>query len=255
MKKILNNNLPSVRLKNISHHFSKDKVALPVIQNISLAIAKGESLAIVGPSGCGKTTLLNIINGLTAPSQGTIILSKKHTARVFQSPTLLPWLTLQENIEIPLVLTKKLIPHKKEVATIIQKFGLSDFGDNYPKELSGGMQSRAALARALITKPDLLLLDEPFASLDELTALNTIFELSRFLEDVCPTIIFVTHSLSQAILLANRVIVLSARPAKIIADIHIALKHPRTSTVFLTENFQKIECLLRSIISNEFLCV
>jgi NitT/TauT family transport system ATP-binding protein len=223
-----------------------------ILDTISITASRGEIIAIIGPSGCGKSTLLNIISGLLRPSEGTILLPQQRLGRMFQSPTLFPWLTVKENIELPLIL-KKNQKDPQTTSSIIQKMSLEGFEHYYPKELSGGMQSRTALARTLVTNPNLLLLDEPFASLDDLTALKISLELLQHLETNPATVFFVTHNISQAVLLASRIILLSSRPARILADIPIPLAYPRTKATLSNREFHQIVTSLHTLILNESL--
>lgn len=212
--------------------------ALTALRGLSFAAPPGEFLAIVGPSGCGKSTLLRVLAGLLAPADGTVSLagSSPDTARrrrqiglAFQSPALLPWRTLAANIALPLEVggaTRELT--QRQVAQLLSLTGLADYALLYPHQLSGGMQQRAALARALAHQPPLLLLDEPFGALDELTREALGQELVRLWQASGATVLLVTHSVQEAVALADRVLVLSPRPGRIVAEQPIALPHPRS---------------------------
>lgn len=195
---------------------------IEALENLSFEIRKGEFFSIVGPSGCGKTTLLNILAGLIVPTAGSISvfgdspeahLNKKKIGMVFQDPALFDWRTVKENIALPLELNA-VAGDVSAISDIIDLVGLNGFENSYPRELSGGMKSRVAIARSLIAKPDLLLMDEPFGALDEITANKLNVELLNIWKNTNATIIFVTHSISQAAIMSNRILVLSERPGK-----------------------------------------
>lgn len=201
----------------------------------SLTLEAGRTTALVGPSGCGKSTLLRMIAGLESPTTGTVTLDgespdvlqrRGELAVAFQDPSLLPWRSVAQNIELALDLAR--LPRNDErVAELIALVGLDGFATATPAELSGGMRQRAAIARALVTAPRLLLLDEPFGAVDELTRHELARELPALWEGGGTTTLLVTHSVAEAVRLADRVIVLSPRPGRVIADIPIALPRPR----------------------------
>ena len=206
------------------------------VQALDLTLAAGQTTALVGPSGCGKSTLLRMIAGLEEPSFGTVTIGgapPSETLRhaglsvAFQDPSLLPWRSVRGNIELALRLARRPVD-VAAVEALIALVGLDGFGDPKPAELSGGMRQRAAIARALATKPGLLLLDEPFGAVDELTRQQLAQDLPRIWEAQRTTTVLVTHSVSEAVLLSDRVIVLSPRPAQIVADIDIPLPRPRS---------------------------
>ncbi len=189
-----------------------------VIENIELAIAENECVCIVGPSGCGKTTLLNAIAGLLVSPQASIELMQADArlGYIFQEPRLMPWLTLQQNIE--LVLPQ---PNPKLVAQVLDEVGLLAYAKHYPNTLSGGMLRRASIARAFVIKPQILLLDEPFVSLDAPTAMQSRELLINMAKAHQTTIIFVTHNINEALYLADRIVFLSKRPARIIHELRL----------------------------------
>jgi NitT/TauT family transport system ATP-binding protein len=191
------------------------------LEDIDLTVASGEFVSIVGPSGCGKSTLLRIIAGLETPSSGDVSVEAQTTEFVFQDPTLLPWLTVLENVSLPLDLAGK---RNEDVArSSLAEVGLSADTDKLPRELSGGMKMRTSVARALVTRPDLFLFDEPFSAVDELRRedlnrmLLALHEQRRF---AC---VLVTHSVNEAVLLGDRVVVMSAQPGRIAADLPIII--------------------------------
>lgn len=191
-----------------------------VVRSLDLRIPKGQFLCLLGPSGCGKSTLLRMIAGLEAPDEGTVRIAGARVSYVFQEPQLLPWRTTLENVMLPLELEGGVsgseIRERARLALV--SVGLGESLEKMPHELSGGMKMRASLARALVTKPDLLLLDEPFAALDEVTRFHLQDDLLSYWRGFQMTVIFVTHSMSEAAYLGQRQIVFSKRPATVIAD-------------------------------------
>lgn len=226
----------SLEIKNITKKFEQHGTEpLTVLDNINVTIAPGQFVSLLGPSGCGKSTLLSLIAGLTKPTNGEILLNDRLIKKagsdkgvVFQQAALFPWLTVLENVTFPL----RKSHNKKDRAAVAEKYiqmvHLSKFKTHYPHELSGGMQQRVAIARVLAMNPDLLLMDEPFGALDEQTRHVLQYELERIWLDTKKTVIFVTHSIREAVKLSDRVLVMGARPGKIIADITIDLARPRT---------------------------
>jgi NitT/TauT family transport system ATP-binding protein len=209
-----------------------------VFNDLSLAVEQGEFLALLGPSGCGKSTLLRMFAGLEKPDEGVVKFRgepvtgpRREIALMFQSPTLLPWKTSLDNVALPLVARGMSWKEAREIAARYLAFvGLSGFEEAYPSQLSGGMQQRVALARALAVEPEVLLLDEPFSLLDPLTAESLRAELVKLWHDnltTVHTVVMVTHSVDEAVYVANRVVVLSTRPAKVVADLRIDLPYPR----------------------------
>jgi len=237
-----------IDVQNIKHSFN----SLNVLNDISLRIKEGEFVSVIGPSGCGKTTLLKILGGLLPPSHGNITIKdssldiaikRRDFGFVFQNPVILPWRTVLQNIELPLEIIGDQTPFA-ESEKLLELLGLKGFGKYYPKALSGGMKQRVAIARALVFNPDILLMDEPFGALDELTRERLNLELLKIWEQTHKTIIFITHSISEAVFLSNRVIVLSERPAKIDEIKEIDLPFPRTIAVKQSkEYFQYITWL------------
>lgn len=205
------------------------------VEDVSLEIRNGEFVSILGPSGCGKTTLLNIIAGFIAPTRGEILLNGRRIQGpgpdrgvVFQAFALFPWKTVLDNVGFGLKMRGMPKAERDRIAReYIALVGLSGFEDRYPHELSGGMQQRVGVARVLANNPELLLMDEPFASVDAQTRMTLQEELTRIWEDRRPTILFITHDVEEAVFLANRVIVLSARPGRIRETIAVPLPRPR----------------------------
>jgi NitT/TauT family transport system ATP-binding protein len=222
-------------LRGIGKRFHSGVAAL---DGIDLDIAEGEFLSLVGPSGCGKTTLLRIIAGLIEPSEGERRLSlaadgggpmsRGRIGFVFQDPTLMPWGTVADNVLLPFRIAGRAGPAERErVGTELRAVGLTGFERAYPRELSGGMRMRVSIARALVTDPDLLLLDEPFAALDEITRMALNDDLLRLWEARRTTVVFVTHSVFESVYLSTRIAVMTARPGRIAADLRVELPQSR----------------------------
>ena len=206
----------------------------PVLDHLSLTVAPGEMASLVGPSGCGKSTLLRLIAGLDAATAGELYVGaapitgpSAERGLVFQDPTLFPWLTVRGNIQGGLVARGVLRRRRAEVDEFLELVGLHGFGDAFPHQLSGGMAQRASLARALVNDPTLLILDEPLGKLDSLTRLAMQGELVRLWQRRGFTVLMVTHDVEEALLLSNRVIVFSDRPARLSADLAVDLPYPR----------------------------
>jgi NitT/TauT family transport system ATP-binding protein len=220
---------------------------------VSLEVEGGQFVSMIGPSGCGKTTLLRIIGGLAHASRGRVTideapvpvaLEQRKFGFVFQAPTLLPWRTVTANTTLLLDITKQ-TAQRARVQELLEMVGLAGFEHAYPAQLSGGMQQRVALARSLALDPSILLMDEPFAALDALTRDRMAMELQTIWERGRKTVLFVTHSITEAVLLSDRVVVLSARPGRIHADVTIDLPRPRDMEVRHTSRFAEYEQTLR----------
>ena len=216
-------------MNGVTKRFATGVAALA---GVDLSVARGEFLSLLGPSGCGKSTLLRIIAGLIPASAGACRLSLDHAPGrigfVFQDPTLMPWSTVTGNILLPFRIAGHIGAVQRErAAAAVRAVGLSGFEHAYPYQLSGGMRMRVSIARALVTEPDLLLLDEPFAALDEITRLALNDDLLRLWAERRPTIIFVTHSVFESAYLSTRIAVMTARPGRISADLAVDLSQPR----------------------------
>jgi NitT/TauT family transport system ATP-binding protein len=227
--------------------FATSYGSITALRDISLHVQAGEFVAVVGPSGCGKSTLLRAVGGLVAASTGSIHVQGMHPEQarlarmvsfVFQQPVLLPWYTARQNVALPLKLFGQRRQQRHEAAMrCLHLVGLSQFASAYPFQLSGGMQQRVALARALAFEPAVLLMDEPFSALDEITREHLNTELLRIWSSTPATVLFVTHSLTEAAFLADRVVMLSRQPGHIIADIPIGFARPRIADLLGQNDF------------------
>lgn len=223
-----------VRIEDVCHSFALEGKHLPVLKNVTLDVQPGEFVAILGPSGCGKSTLLRLCAGLEQPSEGHIFSDEEEVLKpdpsrivVFQDPTLYPWRTVKDNVALGLEARGVLKTHKHRIGEAIELVGLSAFANAYPRQLSGGMAQRAALARALVNDPKLLILDEPLGKLDSLTRLSMQTELLALWQRSGFTTLLVTHDVEEAIFLAQRVVIFSNRPAAITAELTVDLPYPR----------------------------
>jgi ABC-type nitrate/sulfonate/bicarbonate transport system ATPase subunit len=233
------------------------------LEPINLSVGDNDFVTILGPSGCGKSTLLRIVAGLDRPTSGRVILGGREVigpgadrGMVFQSYTLFPWLTVRENIAFGLRERGIPLADRRKIADrFIHQIGLSDFENHWPKQLSGGMQQRTAIARALANDPKILLLDEPFGALDNQTRALMQEMLLEIWERDQKTVLFVTHDIEEAIFLGNRVIVMSARPGRIKAEIAVDLPHPRSYRIKTTPEFVRLKERLVEEIRTEALKV
>jgi NitT/TauT family transport system ATP-binding protein len=220
----------AVSLRGVTKVYDNGVMALGPLD---LRVRKGEFVSLLGPSGCGKSTALRLIAGLNAPTSGRVGVAGQARAGqaigfVFQEPTLMPWASVRENVRLPLKLAHA--PAAEASARVndaLAKVGLAEFADAYPRELSGGMKMRVSLARALVTDPDILLMDEPFAALDEITRFRLNNDLLALWRDLRKTVIFVTHSVFESVYLSQRVIVMTPRPGRIHAEFRIDAPEPR----------------------------
>jgi NitT/TauT family transport system ATP-binding protein len=254
---------PLLRLTGISKVFTNGVTALT---DVDLNIGPGEFVSLLGPSGCGKSTMLKMIAGLIAPTAGLIDwpqssydsagTPERSLGFVFQEPTLLPWRTVAANVQLPLMLKgvdKKDIQARVEDA--LAQVGLSAFADSYPRQLSGGMKMRVSIARALVTRPQILLMDEPFAALDEITRNKLNNDLLGLFAKKGLTVIFVTHSVYESVYLSSRIVVMSARPGRVTADIPIVVSQPRDEDYRMSSLYndrcRTVSAALRGAMSSE----
>src|SRR5580658_8042914 len=222
-----------LRVQNLNLVFTRDEKSIPVLRNISLDVSEGEFVCLVGPSGCGKSTLLNTMGGFLPPTSGAVRIDGEvvrgpdpRRIFVFQERGVFPWLTVEGNIGFGLFKLSR-TEREQRIAHYIKMVGLQGFEEAYPSELSGGMKQRLEVARALAVNPDMLYLDEPFGALDSITRHIMRGELLRIWEAEKKTIVFVTHDIDEAVQMADRVVVLSARPAAIQRIVNIDIAHPR----------------------------
>jgi NitT/TauT family transport system ATP-binding protein len=218
---------------------------IEALSGLSLRIERGEFVAIVGPSGCGKSTLLKMTAGLVPPTSGEIALGgtpiagpRREVGIVFQKPTLLPWKTVLENVLLPArALGLEIGAARARAMELLDLVGLGGFAQNHPRELSGGMQQRVGLARMLIHDPELLLMDEPFAALDAMTREMLALELQRILASGERSVLFITHSIPEAVFVADRVLVMSSRPGRILEELDVPIPRPRELSTMADPRF------------------
>jgi NitT/TauT family transport system ATP-binding protein len=239
----------AVEVSGLSHVYTGAQGNVPALEDISMRVGAGRFVVIVGPSGCGKTSLLMMLAGLRTQTAGTILChgrpipepDPKRVGVIFQEASLYPWLTALENVEFPLSLRGD--PKEERVrraSQMLDLVGLGGFGGRYPHELSGGMKQRVSIARGLVQDPPVLLMDEPFAALDEQTRMTMGHELLRIWSTTSKTVVFITHSLTEAVYLADEVLVMSARPGRIIDRIEVGLPRPRTYEMMATDVFGRL---------------
>jgi NitT/TauT family transport system ATP-binding protein len=237
-------NTTQVVLNRVSKRYGNTTV----LRDVDLSIAQGEFVSLIGPSGCGKSTLLKLISGLTAASEGSILVdgaaptkARKTISYIFQDATLLPWRTVARNVGLGLELEHaNREVRKQKVQSLIELVGLTHVADAYPRQLSGGMKMRVSVARALATTPRLLLLDEPFGALDEMTRDRLNEELLRLKVEQNWTALFVTHSVAEAVFLSSRIIVLAPTPGRVAREIAVDLPWPRTSITRESSEFESL---------------
>jgi NitT/TauT family transport system ATP-binding protein len=258
----MNANEVAIRLKDVSHQFGEesDEHYVRALCDTSLEVVRGELLCLIGPSGCGKSTLLSIIGGLLAPSAGTVEVGgapvrgplPHEIAFVFQENALFPWSSVLDNVKLGMLFQGVSKAERDERArNSLEAVGLADFADHYPGQLSGGMRQRAALARALSLDTGILLMDEPFGALDEQTRMILGEDLSVLLARTGKTIVFVTHSLGEAVFLADRVAVFSARPGTIKRVIKVDEPHPRNPEFMTSEKFTRVRNEIYGLLHDE----
>jgi NitT/TauT family transport system ATP-binding protein len=248
---------PLIVADQVAKVFSGGARTVTALEGVSFEIQTANFVSIVGPSGCGKSTLLKIISGLLPASFGKISVNGKavtgpleNVGMVFQAPVLLKWRSVLGNILLPVEFAKlNLSSHVDIARALIKLVGLEGFEEMYPHELSGGMQQRASLCRALVTDPQLLLMDEPFGALDAMTRDELDMELLRIWEERKKTVLFVTHSIQEAVFLSDHVLVMSARPGRLLEKIAIDLARPRTLEMMSTARFGEYTLRIRALLS------
>jgi NitT/TauT family transport system ATP-binding protein len=243
----------SVILDHVTKEFrAKGRSHVTALSDISLDIAKGEFVSLIGPSGCGKSTLLRLLADILKPTQGRIEIAgsspealrkQRKIGFVFQEAALMPWRTAVQNVQVPLEVMGS--PNMALVEETLAMVGLSDFKNAYPHELSGGMRQRVSIARALVTQPEVMLMDEPFGALDEFTRNYMNGELLKIWERTGSTIIFVTHTIQEAVYMSDRVVLMSPRPGRISEVVNVNLPRPRHESLRTSMDFMQIESMLR----------
>lgn len=250
---------PSLRIKDVRLEYSTRGKTVVAIDNISIDVPDNQFAVIVGPSGCGKSSLLYLVAGLAQPTSGEILLGEEEVdgpgpdrGMVFQSYTLFPWLTVRENVEFGLKRRKMPAAEREEIVNrYLNETGLAAFHDAYPKQLSGGMMQRVAIARALANDPKILLMDEPFGALDSQTR-NTMQKLLlRVWEENRKTVLFVTHDIDEAILLGDRIYVMTARPGRLKEEIIVPIARPRSMDMVMDPAFIAVKRQILELLKNE----
>jgi NitT/TauT family transport system ATP-binding protein len=247
---------PIIEARGVSKAFRLEHDVVSALEGVDIAIARGEFVSFVGRSGCGKSTFLNIVAGLLEPSTGTVSIAgepvvepSRRVGFMFQSPVLLPWRTVESNVLMPAeVFGMDVNELRPKARSMLETVGLGEFMSAYPKQLSGGMQQRVALARVLTYEPEVLLMDEPFGALDEFTREAMNLELLRLAEKAGITVLFVTHNISEAVFMSDRVVVMTPRPGKVAGIVDIPLPHPREIAVMQDRRFTDLVFEIREIL-------
>jgi len=249
-----------IEARGVGKVFGLDRAPITALQDISFAVREGSFVSLVGPSGCGKSTLLQMLAGLVPSTTGEVLVdgmvvrkpAPDKISMMFQDATLLPWKRVSENIEFPLEIRGMTAAERHErAAAMLSLVGLAEFGARYPHELSGGMRQRVAIARALAPNPRILLMDEPFGALDEQTRIKMGHELLRIWSKTAKTIFFITHSLTEALFLADIVLVMSHRPGRIVGVIEAGLPRPRTYDIIGSAEFGAARNRIWKLISQD----
>ncbi|MFN3172792.1 MAG: ABC transporter ATP-binding protein [Hyphomicrobiales bacterium] len=250
-------NTAAIAFENVGQVFATDTGPLEALRGVSTSIARHEFVAVLGPSGCGKSTLLRLTSGLLKPTSGSVKVfdlevtdPRDDIGIVFQKPTLLPWANTIDNVLFPLKHRGGFVSkaERERAFDLVKMVGLGGFESRLPNELSGGMQQRVGIARALLMDPDILLMDEPFSALDALTREEMGFELLRIWQERPKTVLFITHSIAEAVLLADRVIVMTDRPGAILEDLKVPLDRPRTIETTTSKVMHEFAGYLRSLL-------
>lgn len=247
------NQMNLIEINGVSKIYDAGDGAVHALQNVSFSVKRGEFVSIVGRSGCGKSTLLNMIAGLDQPTSGSVLMDgasvtgpSARVGFVFQRAVLLEWRTILENVLLPVeVLRSDLKAARSKALSLLELVGLKGFENRYPRQLSGGMQQRVALARSLVYAPDILLMDEPFGALDAITREQMDIELLRIWEASGTTIIFVTHDIAEAVFLSDRVILMTPRPGRIKEISPVSIERPRTVNSVFVPEFSRIRQRIR----------
>ena len=249
----------NILVRSLTHTFDSGRLSLTALAGIDLEVEEGAFVSVIGPSGGGKTTLLKAIGGLLEPTSGTVLVAgvspiearrRKAIGFVFQDPALLPWRTVIENIRLPLQMNiREALNGREEPERLLDAVGLAPFREYYPHQLSGGMRQRVALARALVLDPAVLLMDEPLGALDEMTRTAMRYEVLRLWDSSRKTVLFVTHSIPEAVLLSDRVVVMSSQPGRVLREIPIDLPRPRDEEIERTGRFLDYAQEIKEVLS------
>lgn len=245
-----------VEVRGVSKSFGVDGRKVTVLENVDLTIGMGEFVSVIGPSGCGKSTLLKVVAGLIDADEGSVSIDgesvtaasrDKKIGLVPQSPALLPWKTVLENVRLPLRINRRADDDRStgDAESLLASFGLGAAMSKYPGQLSGGMQQRAAIARAFVFDPAIMLMDEPFSALDEMNRDLQRMALLDFWQSNRKAVMFVTHSVPEAIMLSDRIVVMAAHPGRIAHVIEVNLPRPRSEEAYATDEFRELEAVVR----------
>lgn len=243
-----------IKLSHITKEFKVRKQKILAVNDVNFEVRDKEFVSLVGPSGCGKSTIIRMIDGIIPPSSGTVTIGKesytekppenvlRNLGFIFQSSNLLPWMTVRENLSLPLKIFKMTAKEdQRRVDELLSMVGLTKYADAYPVELSGGMQQRLGVIRAMVHDPEILLMDEPFGALDENLREQLDIETLRIWKETGKTIIFITHNVAEAVLMSDRVIVMGTNPGRIVAEVQIDLPRPRITDMIVSEQFVHLE--------------
>jgi len=249
----------ALSLRDVSLTYHTDRGEISALKDLTFGIREGEFVSILGPSGCGKSTVLKILSGLLRPTSGVATIAgaevtgpRADVGIVFQQPTLLPWKSNLENVLVPIRAQRLPIePNRRKALDLLDLVGLGDFSSHYPQDLSGGMQQRVGIARGLVNDPKVLLMDEPFAALDAMSRENMMAELQRIWLATRKSILFITHSIPEAVFLSDRVITFSGRPGRVVDEIAIDLPRSRDISTMSLPEFNQYCFHLRSLFNNK----
>ena len=249
---------PHLRIDGVRLVYETSRGPLTALDGLSFDLAKGEFVSVLGPSGCGKSTLLKLVSGLIRPTAGRITLAgaevvgpRPDVGIVFQQPTLLPWRNVLNNVLVPIrAMGRRVQDYRGRAEALLELVGLSAFARHYPHELSGGMQQRVGIARGLIHDPELMLMDEPFAALDAMTRETMSDELQRIWMSANKSVLFITHSIPEAVFLSDRIVVMGPRPGRVIETVEVELPRPRTIETMGNPHFVELSNHLRDLFRN-----
>ena len=243
-----------IKLSHITKEFKTRRQKILAVSDVNFEVNNGEFVSLVGPSGCGKSTIIRMIDGIISPSGGTITVGgESYTERppenvlkklgfIFQSSNLLPWMTVEENLTLPLRIFKMHTEEdKKRIGELLAMVGLTKYKDSYPVDLSGGMQQRLGVIRAMVHNPEILLMDEPFGALDENLREQLDLETLRIWKETGKTIIFITHNVAEAVLMSDRIIVMGTNPGRVVSEVPVDLQRRRTTDMIVSERFVHLE--------------